>query len=711
MNERSNVVTASLERGRTTVTTRRLWQYDYGMKLRLENIDLPESYEVHFSNSASGEAVTAVGGGGEVGIPDRVLTTGEPVHAWLYLHTGEEDGETVYHIIIPVFPRPAPGDGEPTPAEQSALTQAMALLRTGIGRAEDAAEDAEAASRAVQDLTVEARTLDTGAQATAVKTVGQDGRVTISFGLPRGAKGDAGDLPWEDLEEMLASKAEIDGVYAGMTVGRADNLAVTGKDGNTVPPMTADRTPYCFRTAGGSADIGDRAYEAIVGGTIVWNQLVGSGTTEVTLPGGHTYIACTGGTWTCALSAGTAISVTGGTDQVFDLTQMFGTAIAGYVYGLEQAAAGAGTAWFRRLFPKDCYAYDAGSLQSVRAASHDMVGFNAYDHSTGKAVLLGGNQYQITGAYTSLAYEDINRDSETITPDADGLFTPVNNGTLTVTGGDGATTCVHLAWSGCRSGAYEAYVRRSYPLDSSLTLHGIPRLDAGNGLYYDGDLYESDGTVTRRYEKRPYQSGDEGLADAVTDGTNTVVRLAVPAAGTAAPFQSPQVVDDFGTEAYADAGVQAGTRDVAVPVGHATRYPADLRDKLRRLPEPADGDGRYVIVQDGRHMTLTADTSPGRLTALESGKQSKIASGSIAFSAAWSGSGPYTQSVTVTGAVVTSGSRIDLQPTAVQLAALQTDGVTALVVENNAGTLTAYALGAAPSAAMTVQCTVTEVTV
>ena len=39
----------------------------------------------------------------------------------------------------------------------------------------------------------------------------------------------------------------------------------------------------------------------------------------------------------------------------------------------------------------------------------------------------------------------------------------------------------------------------------------------------------------------------------------------------------------------------------------------------------------------------------------------------------------------------------------------QADEVTALVIENNAGTLTAYSMGAAPSAAITVQCTVTEV--
>ena len=51
---------------------------------------------------------------------------------------------------------------------------------------------------------------------------------------------------------------------------------------------------------------------------------------------------------------------------------------------------------------------------------------------------------------------------------------------------------------------------------------------------------------------------------------------------------------------------------------------------------------------------------------------------------------------------------MDLQPSAAQLDALIADGVGALLVENNAGTLTAYALGAAPSTAMTMQCTVEE---
>ena len=57
--------------------------------------------------------------------------------------------------------------------------------------------------------------------------------------------------------------------------------------------------------------------------------------------------------------------------------------------------------------------------------------------------------------------------------------------------------CINL--HGARDGEYEAYVKNEYPLDSSLTLRGIPKLDADNKLYYDGDTYESSGKVTRKY--------------------------------------------------------------------------------------------------------------------------------------------------------------------------------------------------------------------
>ena len=41
-----------------------------------------------------------------------------------------------------------------------------------------------------------------------------------------------------------------------------------------------------------------------------------------------------------------------------------------------------------------------------------------------------------------------------------------------------------------------------------------------------------------------------------------------------------------------------------VPVGHNTRYPANLRDKLQHLPDLADDDGYYMIGQSNKQMHL-----------------------------------------------------------------------------------------------------------
>lgn len=105
-------------------------------------------------------------------------------------------------------------------------------------------------------------------------------------------------------------------------------------------------------------------------------------------------------------------------------------------------------------------------------------------------------------------------------------------------------------------------------------------------------------------------------------------------------------------------------------------------------------------------LQYSADNKP---TPSDIGAQAAIKAGSITLSTTWSGSGPYTQTVTVTGVTVTSNSVISLRPTPAQIAALQTDGITALTVENNAGTLTATAIGGSTSAAMTIACDVTEV--
>lgn len=86
-----------------------------------------------------------------------------------------------------------------------------------------------------------------------------------------------------------------------------------------------------------------------------------------------------------------------------------------------------------------------------------------------------------------------------------------------------------------------------------------------------------------------------------------------------------------------------------------------------------------------------------------------VRKGTISLSAQWDGDGLYTQAVTVPGIPVTAKSKVDLQPDMEEIEQLAGDGVAALYVENNNGVLTACAAGAAPSSAMTLQCTVTEV--
>lgn len=83
-------------------------------------------------------------------------------------------------------------------------------------------------------------------------------------------------------------------------------------------------------------------------------------------------------------------------------------------------------------------------------------------------------------------------------------------------------------------------------------------------------------------------------------GTNNVTfvyELATPTTETASPYQQTQIVDDFGTEEFVDAAVEANERDVAVPVGHETFYQNNLKAKLEMAPNSPDGDGVYVVQQ------------------------------------------------------------------------------------------------------------------
>lgn len=367
--------------------------------------------------------------------------------------------------------------------------------------------------------------------------------------------------------------------------------------------------------------------------------------------------------------------------QIYDLTQMFGSTIADYIYTLETTHEGDGVAYFRSLFPKAYYPYNAGELMSVNTSAHEMVGFNQwdeewengyYDRNTGSKAGNSNTTYIRSKNYIpclpSLTYyylpPRIHASNNTyyavLFYDKDKNFisaeTVSYSQTYTATapstakfmtfyveiGTTGATyrndICVNLSSS--KNGTYEPYQKYTYPLDDSLTLRGIPKLDANNNLYYDGDTYESDGTVTRRYgvvdlgtlswsvagsDSQLFSADVSGLgvttnmickqflavnkaandlsagemtnpvngklyvynggtwSDAAAfktamSGVYLVYELATPTTETADPYTNPQNLDPYGTEEYVD------ERTVAVPVGHDTLYLENLRAKIEGLP-------------------------------------------------------------------------------------------------------------------------------
>ena len=139
----TNIITARFGICNQAVTAER-YQYDYGQVLQFSGIPLPAAYVVDFSNNPKGgDSTSQIGGEDGVNIPDAYFLTGRPIYVFVYLHTGEDDGETVYRVEIPVRPRPARTNATPTPVQQSVIDETIAALNAGVDRAETAADSAE----------------------------------------------------------------------------------------------------------------------------------------------------------------------------------------------------------------------------------------------------------------------------------------------------------------------------------------------------------------------------------------------------------------------------------------------------------------------------------------------------------------------------------------------------------------------------------------
>lgn len=256
-----NVTTAVIGSGCNAATASpSLAQWDKGKILQISGVELPDTYKVEFSNADTLEAIPAIGTEEGVEIPDKLLYSSSPIRAYIVLSEAEGERNTEYWVTIYVKPREIPEDIEPTPAQQDVIDDLIAQMNTGVGKADaaaDAAEasagEAEAASQAVQDLGVRAETAASGAPAAVQKIVdAETGAVTLVFFLPQG---EAGVSPVVTVTTITGGHrvtvTDADGAHSfdvmdgrsvtGVTMGADYKLTFTFSDGTTWTTPTSIR--------------------------------------------------------------------------------------------------------------------------------------------------------------------------------------------------------------------------------------------------------------------------------------------------------------------------------------------------------------------------------------------------------------------------------------------------------------------------------------
>lgn len=119
------------------------------------------------------------------------------------------------------------------------------------------------------------------------------------------------------------------------------------------PTYHSDSVAYVKTVPAG--DVHYASLDSVGGRTLVWNQLVDSGTTSVATISGHKYYTLIDGTASIVTSSGSAITIVDDTaDMVTDLTLCFGS-------GNEPTTV----AEFQQMFPAQYYPYNAGQLLSA----------------------------------------------------------------------------------------------------------------------------------------------------------------------------------------------------------------------------------------------------------------------------------------------------------------------------------------------------------
>lgn len=405
-----------------------------------------------------------------------------------------------------------------------------------------------------------------------------------------------------------------------------------------------DKVPYLFRKSGGSLSVGDWEEDKLVGGSVSFNQLIQNGDFP---DGTESSWSATGCTIAfsdnkCTITASSSIAaasnirqnvLTGKENHVIFASQTITSpkAVGGGFYIGENYVA-------QIPVPANTRTVVEGIQQTKSSYTNTQL----YFYFNRGATLSQGDTLTIENAFaidlTQMFGEEVAQyffNLEQATPGEGvkafrSLFPNVyyayNTGEII-----SVKTSAHKT-TGIDENENEW--EQVYPLDSNLELRGAIKLNSTtNTLYNDGDTYDSDGTVVRKYGYVEFDgssdenwefynntifrisftdaAGNQGLISnwlPTSSGSTFGIRattayilcyqilsnipsvtdlaswktylsthplqvrytLATPTTETATPFTNPQRVFNNGTEQYID------NRTIAIPVGHETKYQTNI---------------------------------------------------------------------------------------------------------------------------------------
>lgn len=314
--------------------------------------------------------------------------------------------------------------------------------------------------------------------------------------------------------------------------------------------------------------------------------------------------------------------------MVKDLTAEYGATIADYLYTLETGTPGAGVAKLREwgFLSKEYFAYNAGSLVSVNTegkrvgalfSTTDADLMTGYGYEAGKYLKNDGTEtstsgYAITryfridgGKTATIVHNTANNPSICFYDAGYGFISGTNYAntqtqTIVIPAGAVWARMSRVNVSGVTT---LSYVRHTYPLTNT-DLNGIFKLDSNNNLYADGDVYEADGTVTRKFG-----SVDLGSLEwtYVSAQTRFYARLNTAKLPTTNSVVANIISSAYPTAAYADITGGTGDKIIGGLLSGATPY-IGIRDTsfTSEAALTTALSGKYLVYELGTETTETA---------------------------------------------------------------------------------------------------------